>query len=110
MAATIIDRGRGPEIAGTRVTVYRIMDFLRESASPQRIADELKLDSDQVSAALKYIHEHREAVEAEYEAILQRLEKQRARAPRSSVTPEELKQRINARRGQEASHAGPSRQ
>ncbi len=52
MSTTIIDRGRGPEISGTRVTVYRIMDYLRESASPQRIADELQLDSDQVSAAL----------------------------------------------------------
>ena len=39
MAARIINRGRGPEVAGTRVTVYRIMDFLREgspqNASPQ---------------------------------------------------------------------------
>ena len=27
--ATIIDRGRGPEIAGTRITVYDVMDYLK---------------------------------------------------------------------------------
>src|SRR3989442_15866224 len=32
MVARIIDRGRGPEVAGTRVTVYRIMDFVREGS------------------------------------------------------------------------------
>jgi len=26
-AADIIDRGRGPEIAGTRITVYDILDY-----------------------------------------------------------------------------------
>jgi uncharacterized protein (DUF433 family) len=25
--AKIIDRGRGPEIAGTRITVYDVLDF-----------------------------------------------------------------------------------
>ena len=30
MTARIINRGRGPEVEGTRVTVYRILDFFRE--------------------------------------------------------------------------------
>ena len=29
MTATIIDRGRGPEIAGTRITVYDIWEYAR---------------------------------------------------------------------------------
>jgi uncharacterized protein (DUF433 family) len=29
MNATIIDRGRGPEIAGTRITVYDIWDYAK---------------------------------------------------------------------------------
>jgi len=28
MSAKIIDRGRGPEIEGTRITVYDVMDYL----------------------------------------------------------------------------------
>ena len=43
MATHIIDRGRGPEIEGTRVTIYRIMDFVRAGDSRDRIAAELDL-------------------------------------------------------------------
>ena len=28
--AKIIDRGRGPEIAGTRITVYTILEYVQE--------------------------------------------------------------------------------
>ena len=70
MAARIIDRGRGPEVAGTRVTVYRIMDFLREGSSTGRIATELHLSEEQVRVALDYIAVHRRTIEAEYETIL----------------------------------------
>ena len=31
MGAKIIDRGRGPEIEGTRITVYDVMDYLPEA-------------------------------------------------------------------------------
>ena len=30
MGAQIINRGRGPEIEGTRITVYDVMDYLQE--------------------------------------------------------------------------------
>ena len=74
MTARIIDRGRGPEVAGTRVTVYRIMDFLREGSSAGRIATELLLTEEQVRVALDYIAVHRRTIEAEYEKILQRVQ------------------------------------
>jgi hypothetical protein len=34
MTARIIDRGRGPEIEGTRITVYDVMDYWRRCESP----------------------------------------------------------------------------
>jgi uncharacterized protein (DUF433 family) len=74
MAARIIDRGRGPELAETRVTVYRIMDFLREGSSAERIVAELHLTEEQVCVALDYIAAHRRIVEAEYARILQRVQ------------------------------------
>ena len=107
MAVQIIDRGRGPELAGTRVTVYRLMDYLRDGASPQQIADDLQLTEDQVLAGLAYIEQHRAQVEDEYDAILQRLARQHRAAPVSAVTPDELKRRIRERA---TPHAGPSRQ
>jgi uncharacterized protein (DUF433 family) len=55
MAARIISRGRGPEVEGTRVTVYRIVDFVREDSSADRIANELHLTAEQVRVALDHI-------------------------------------------------------
>jgi uncharacterized protein (DUF433 family) len=83
MAARIINRGRGPEVAGTRVTVYRIMDFLREGSSAERIATELHLTEEQVCLALDYIAMHRRTVEAEYEKILQRVQQRNPPTRRS---------------------------
>ena len=35
---TIINRGRGPEIAGTRITVFDVMDYLKHGWHRDRIA------------------------------------------------------------------------
>jgi uncharacterized protein (DUF433 family) len=72
MHAEIIDVGRGPQIAGTRLTVYDIMDYLRMDWHHTAIAAELRISSYQVLAAMKYIEEHRAEVEAEYKIMLER--------------------------------------
>lgn len=98
MASTIINRGRGPEISGTRITVYRIMDFVRDNSPRERTASELRLSLEQVETALSYIAEHRAEVEAEYEAILARPRKNPEWVTAlMAKSPEELKQRILAR-------------
>jgi uncharacterized protein (DUF433 family) len=68
----IIDRGRGPEIRGTRITVYSIIDYLLEGWPPDRIAAWLDLSSREVEAAIAYIREHDIEVLKEYIAILER--------------------------------------
>jgi uncharacterized protein (DUF433 family) len=112
MAARIIDRGRGPEVEGTRVTVYRIMDFVREGSSVGRIANELHLTEEQVHVALDYIAAHRRTVEAEYEKILQRV--QQRNPPHidagRATSPDALKHRIRARCAQGGMHADSGRQ
>jgi uncharacterized protein (DUF433 family) len=70
--ATIIDRGRGPEIAGTRITVYDVMDYLKEGWHRDRIARLFRLSSEDIQAAIDYIEQHRESVEATYQRILER--------------------------------------
>ena len=107
MTARIINRGRGPEIEGTRVTVYRIMDFVREDSSPDRIARELDLDHEQVQVALAYIAGHRADVEAEYEKILQRIQQPNPTFIETgrARSPEELKQRLRSHRKRFISHA-----
>ena len=107
MIARIMNRGRGPEIEGTRVTVYRIMDFVRENSSATCIANELGLSKAQVRAALNYIAANRSDVEAEYEQILQRVQQPNPfyiEAGRAEST-DALKQRIRARRLKDVEHA-----
>jgi uncharacterized protein (DUF433 family) len=70
--ARIIDRGRGPEIEGTRITVFDIWDYAKQDWHRDRIAVWLRLSSAQVAAALEYIEEHKEEVLAGYERILER--------------------------------------
>jgi uncharacterized protein (DUF433 family) len=72
MNQVIIDRGRGPEIAGTRITVYDIMDYYKQNWHHTAIAAWLKISSRQVLAAIQYIEEHKEEVLAEYQKMLDR--------------------------------------
>lgn len=83
----IIDRGRGPEISGTRITVYDIMDYYREGDHHTLIALELGLSSRQVLAAIKYIEKHKKEVMADYQEILDRC---------ARGNPPELQARLDA--------------
>jgi uncharacterized protein (DUF433 family) len=85
--AKIIDRGRGPEIAGTRITVYDILDYYGHGWDRDRIADVLDLGSREVEVAIRYIEEHRQEVMADYQRIL-------ARHARGN--PPELQARLDA--------------
>jgi uncharacterized protein (DUF433 family) len=71
--ARIIDRGRGPEIAGTRITVFDVLDYLRANWHRTQIALLFRLSTRQVDAAIHYIEEHKEEVMAEYETIMDRI-------------------------------------
>jgi uncharacterized protein (DUF433 family) len=70
--AEIINRGRGPEIAGTRITVYDILDYHQIGWHHTTIAALFRLSSEQVLTALKYIQEHETEVLANYQKILER--------------------------------------
>ncbi len=53
LEARIIDAGRNPRIAGTRITVYTILEYLQEGWRPDDIAFWLHLTRDQVEAATR---------------------------------------------------------
>ena len=72
LEAKIIDRGRGPEVAGTRITVYDVLDYHKHGWHRDMIAVTLELSSQQVEAAIHYIEEHRDEVMADYEEMLAR--------------------------------------
>ena len=72
MVTEIINRGRGPEIQGTRITVYDVLDYAKAGWHRDRIAALFRLSSRDIQAALDYIQQHREAVSANYAKILDR--------------------------------------
>lgn len=71
----IIERGRGPEIKGTRITVYRILDYLLGAWPVSSIAQDQKVTPGHVQAAIDYVREHKIEVLTEYVKILERCER-----------------------------------
>jgi len=72
MAAEIHDRGRGPEIKGTRITVYDVMDYYKRGRPANWIADLFRLNVEEVQEAIRYIEAHRHEVWIEYQKMLDR--------------------------------------
>ncbi len=70
----IQDRGRGPEIAGTRITVYNLLPhFLEPSSTEASICLVYKLTPEQVAAARAYVLTHADTVLAEHLKIEARM-------------------------------------
>ena len=72
LESTIVNRGRGPEFVGTRITVFDVMDYLKHGWHRERIAALFRLSSRDIQAAIDYIAAHRDDVEADYQRILDR--------------------------------------
>jgi uncharacterized protein (DUF433 family) len=63
----IHDRGRGPEIVGTRITVYNLLpNFLDPSATEAYICQLYELTPEQVAAARAYVLNHADTVLARH--------------------------------------------
>lgn len=75
--ASIIRTERGLTIAGTRITLYDVMDHLAAGWTPKLILNWLPLTQEQLEAALSYIEANRTAVEADYQAVLQATQEMR---------------------------------
>jgi uncharacterized protein (DUF433 family) len=86
-AEVIINRGRGPEIEGTRITVYDVLDWLIQGWHPHRIAAFFRIRSAQVEAAIEYIREHTLEVITNYQKILERCARGNPPRCRRSSTP-----------------------
>ena len=66
---------RGPSIAGTRITIYSVMDYIKNNRSREYILEMLPMiTAEQLDAVYEYIEQHREEVERDYARILRRSE------------------------------------
>ena len=75
--ATIVRTSRGLSIAGTRITLYQVMDYVKAGWPPELIQHWLDLSEKQMTDTMDYIATHRSEVEAEYEMVLQQAEESR---------------------------------
>lgn len=75
MATSLIhDRGRGPELVGTRITVYNLLpDFLDSNTTEDYICRVYELSREQVAAARAYILNNPEEVLARHLEIEKRI-------------------------------------
>jgi uncharacterized protein (DUF433 family) len=74
----IIRTERGLTIAGTRITIYDIMDYYVTAQYPPKFIRGLfDLTEEQINAALAYIEENCATVEAEYQIVLKEAEELR---------------------------------
>ncbi|MDZ4874188.1 MAG: hypothetical protein CLLPBCKN_003584 [Chroococcidiopsis cubana SAG 39.79] len=61
---------RGLTIAGTRITLYDVMDYFTAGYPAKLIREKLCLTDAQIDAALSYIETHQAEVIAEYQEVL----------------------------------------
>jgi uncharacterized protein (DUF433 family) len=75
MASDVIqDRGRGPEIAGTRITVYNLLlSFLDPTVTEEEICRVYELTAEQVAAARAYLLSNPDTVLAEHLRIEEKM-------------------------------------
>src|SRR5438270_1674446 len=68
---TIVRTERGLSIAGTRITLYDVMGYLKAGWLPSLVQHRLSLTAAQWVEAMNYIAEHQQEVEAEYQIVLE---------------------------------------
>jgi uncharacterized protein (DUF433 family) len=73
----VVRTERGLSIAGTRITLYDVMDYLSAGWPAKLIRDRLNLTEEQIRDVMDYISIHRDEVEAEYRSVLQAAQESR---------------------------------
>jgi len=71
---TVIRNTRGLSVAGTRITLYDIMDYLKADWPPTLIRNWLNLTEKQMRDAMDYMENNRSQVETEYQLVMQQTE------------------------------------
>lgn len=75
--SSIIRTERGLTVAGTRTTLYTILDYLHADWPPKLIQQWLDLSDQQMADVLDYLANHSEEVEQEYQQVIKQAEKLR---------------------------------
>ena len=75
--STVIRTSRGLSIAGTRITLYALLDYLHADWPPKLIQDWFNLSDQQMADVVAYLDAHRDEVEQEYQQVLRQADANR---------------------------------
>ena len=75
--STVVRTSRGLSIAGTRITLYAILDYLHAEWPPKLIQEWFGLTDAQMGDVLVYIAAHRDEIEQEYQQVVRHAEETR---------------------------------
>jgi uncharacterized protein (DUF433 family) len=111
---TIIRTNRGLSIAGTRITLYQIMDYIKDNEPIEVIRDHFNLTIRQTNDVMNYINTHYDEVDKEYQRILKQSEENRKywternkeRFSEIALTPEhkEIRAKLDELKAKEAKY------
>lgn len=65
---------RGLCVAGTRISLYLLMDYLKAGWPPHLIRHELRLSEVEINQAINYIETQRSEFQAEYDQVVKKTE------------------------------------
>ena len=74
---TVVRIERGLTVKGTRLTLYSILDEMKNDNSLKNVRDIYELTDEEMLDILDYIHLHRKEVEEEYQEVLRAAEEHR---------------------------------
>lgn len=75
---TVVRTERGLTIAGTRTTLYTVLDYLHADWPPKLVQQWLDLSDQQMADVLDYLASHHDEVEQEYQQVVQQAESLRS--------------------------------
>jgi len=73
----IVETARGPSLAGTRITIFSVMDSLKFGHNRDLIKQLFLISDEQLDAVVAYIAAHRDEIEQEYAEIVKNSEQRR---------------------------------
>ena len=74
---TVVRTSRGLTVGGTRLTIYSLIDHFKAGHTDELVLQWYPLTREQLADVHRYIDEHRDEVEADYQRVLQNAEEDR---------------------------------
>lgn len=73
----IVITGRGPSIKGTRLTIYSLMEYLKDGWTPKHTAQWFNLTPEEMDGVMAYIKANEAELEKDYAEVMRRAEEER---------------------------------